>query len=160
MVRPYRSTGNFCITPRRHRRMKKYLFLEVMLPTLLVCIMWMPVGLFAPLNNESHLFFKVFATGDLLPICLLILINCYVRLEESERKNKLTDNGNWKGGIFLVGLMLFLVYILIKLSAIPYEFPDGAHDVSANIIAYAAVDIVLFFVVVILGIFTVSRCEP
>ncbi|MDE1006748.1 MAG: hypothetical protein OSB38_13905 [Paraburkholderia fungorum] len=140
--------------------MKKYLFYEVALPALLVCIVWMPVGLFGPLSGEAHLFFKVFATGDLLPICLLILINCFVRLEEAERKtNSSGDNGNWKAGIFLTGTMLFLVYVCIKLDAIPYEFPDKDHEIPVRIAAYAAADIVFFVVVVILGLFTVSRCE-
>ena len=38
------------------------------------------------LKGESHLFFKVFATGDLLPICLLVLTNAYLRVERASNK--------------------------------------------------------------------------
>ncbi|QNB11542.1 hypothetical protein G5S35_08090 [Paraburkholderia tropica] len=148
--------------------MKKYIFLEVIIPVLFIGIIYAPGGSFQ-LKDESHLLYKVFATGDLLPICLLIVINAYVKFErandklleeiiklptEPERRAAAEQHaGNWIWRLILGfgGAGLFLLYYDIKVSAIPYQFPADNVPVSEDIINYMYFGFGALVVVAILG---------
>lgn len=121
--------------------MSKYLILEVLLPGALVFVTWWP-GQAVGLDREAHLFLKVFASGDLLPICLLILVGAFLRTERASEtlidaltradttaanRQKVRDEHATlritRYWIIFIAAGLALAYLVIKVNVLPYTFP-------------------------------------
>lgn len=149
--------------------MAKYLVLEVLLPGGLVFFTWLP-GQFLGLSNEAHLFLKVFASGDLLPICLLILIGAALRLERSSNalfEQALTSTMSpetqaaarvewdkqrrtkWLAISFAAVTMV--MYFVIKVNVLPYPFPASDVDAAMWVYGCTIIDVGAFVIVSVFG---------
>lgn len=134
--------------------MKKYFFYEALLPVVLIVVV-LVLGFFPPLSGRPHLFLTLFATGDLLPICILILVNAYVRLEQAEHKKTDVDTSTWRGCYFIFGLVILIVYLGIKMDVIC----NGEEGALPRMNGYAGLDIAFFLAVVLIGSYSVFRGE-
>lgn len=101
----------------------KYFLYEVVLPLLLVVLVYFPGGV-TVLRTEMHLFEKVFSSGDLLGIGVLILINSYVELDKTARERNLDVFGFTKGLILVSGIFIFATYLFIKVAALHFNYDD------------------------------------
>lgn len=109
--------------PDRDIQMKYFLY-EVVLPLLLVVLVYFPGGV-TVLRNEIHLFEKVFSSGDLLGIGVLILINSYVELDKAERERGLDAFGFAKGVILVSAIVIFTTYLFIKVAALHFNYEEA-----------------------------------
>lgn len=143
--------------------MPKYLLYEVALPGIFVSMIWWP-GQMLGLEAEPFLFLKVFASGDLLPICLLILIGAFFKTErvaetlagqiyspavakaaKEAAKLQMRQLKLVRGWVFFIGFMLLLTYMTIKISVLPYPFPaNGSGAVKWWLYLCTGIDIFVF----------------
>jgi hypothetical protein len=99
----------------------KYFFYEVVLPVLLVVLVYFPGGV-TLLHDEPHLFEKVFATGDLFGISLLILISSFVELDKTQLELGRESFGLCRAVSFVSGMFALSTYVLVKVWALHFEY--------------------------------------
>jgi hypothetical protein len=112
----------------------KYFFYEVVLPLLLVVLLYFPGGV-TLLQDEPNLFEKVFATGDLYGIGVLILIGGFVELDKAQLELGRESFGVSKAVSVLSGMVIFTTYLFMKVAALHLEF--DAEPVPTRITRYA-----------------------
>lgn len=153
-----------------------YLAMEVVLPGGFVAAAYY-LGLPFGLGKEPHLFNKVFASGDLLPVCIFILLNAFARLERVseallKRMMGVVDRTaadllaerrrlNQIERYTLMGLAvgLLFVFLYFKIKVIPYSFPasDG-QPADWWVTLFSILDIGVFIFISALG-WIIARLE-
>jgi hypothetical protein len=131
------------------RLLRRWVFLEVLLPVSLVGVLFWPVTCVVwPL---AHPFERVFASADLLPLGAMILFGLCSEIEhgvvfewfQSAFLECLRDIAAWAGGL------CFLVYGFCRAKYMQYPFPDAGQMVSNSMtwIAWFSVSVILVAVV-------------
>ncbi|WP_277187103.1 hypothetical protein [Caballeronia sp. BR00000012568055] len=128
----------------------KYFFYEVVLLLLLVVLVYFPGGLL--LQDEPHLFEKVFSTGDLLGIGALVLMNSYVELDKTEWELGEEMFNRSKAFSFLSGIFVLATYLFARVSALHFQF--DTEPIARRITVCAWVSIGCLFYSAILGWYT------
>jgi hypothetical protein len=114
----------------------KYFLYEVVLPLFLVVLVYFAGGVL--FRDEPHLFEKVFSTGDLLGMSVLILINGFVALDRAEWELGFQMFNVSKAGLFLSGALVFAGFLCIKVAALHFKFDDEPLDAYITISAWAS----------------------
>lgn len=136
------------IDPGKHGR---FLYLEVFIPIVLVFVIYFPAGYFL-IRGDHFLFEKVFGTADFLSICLAVFLSTFVELDDAEftvgrtvKKSQRTDFERrcayvrlMKAVLFFVGLVTFVLYIVIKIDMLQFDFPKSG-ELSSRVYVYSRV---------------------
>lgn len=133
------------------RTQGRFLYFEILIPFVLVLFVYAPVGMIL-IPRDDFLFYKVFGTADLLGICLAVFISTYADLDEANtlsRKRRIekskkaavdalrSDVGNLKAAIFVFGIIVFAVFLAIKVTMLQFDFPRNGGVLESRIVYYS-----------------------
>lgn len=127
-----------------YRLLYRWSLFEVLVPIFFLAALYWPGG---PLVLDiPHLFEKVFASADFLPLSALILLAISSEIEfrglESGHLGYLRD------GAMVISIIYLFLYGFCKLHYLEYDFPPVGKDVEDNIITIAFFSIgAVFFAV-------------